>query len=598
MINVFLKTRSGGIAVGAACLLQRLALVLTLLFLTAALCFGAGPSVRFEFSGNLSEAQQQNVAGRLSLGKLKEQPAVSEEQFLRLYALVNREAAKALEPFGFYSPAITAGKAQENGVWVVRLHIQTGPPVVIRSVFIDVAGEGEKDPALTKAVKAFSLRQGEVLDHQRYEEAKDALIASALDSGYLKAVFRGSRVAVRRKDSSADIKLHVITGPQYVYGPVTFKADFIDHDLLRKIAPSQEGDPFTPKSLNRFRQSLYNAGYFSTVELLYSLPKSAGAKVPVTVVLTPNLAHKYGMGLGYGTDTGIRGTLEYSNRHINRWGHQLDLQWQPAERKDNFSGAYTIPIGDPKKDRLSILGNYQTENFNGTETEGWNSTLSHDHFSDWGEYSTYVEFLDERFTIGDDTGRATLIIPGVKGSLYWADDRIVTKRGLRLAASLLGSEESVLGDTSFLQAALRAKGIWSFGEQWRLIGRADWGITVVDDITSLPPSLRYYAGGDQSVRGYGYRKIGPADADGHIIGGKNLVTYSLELERTLFDEWSGAVFYDCGGVSDSFTSVSMQSGAGIGVRWNAPFGQVRLDLAKAIDEAESWRIHFTIGADL
>ena len=575
----------------------RLSVPWALVFISA-LSWGADPAVRVEITGNLDESQQQNVLGHLSLAKTQNQQSLSEEQFQRLFALIKRETAKALEPYGFYSPEVTANAVRENGSRVVQLYIQSGQPVVIRHVRIDVAGAGEKDPVIAAAVAKFPVRQGEVFDHRRYEEAKDALIASALDRGYLKAVFRGNRVEVRRKERNADIHLHIITGPQYVYGPITFEADFIDHDLLRKIAPFNEGDPFTPKSLNRFRQSLYNAGYFSSVELQYATQKAVDAKVPVTAVLTPNLAHKYGVGLGYGTDTGIRGTLEYTNRHINRWGHQLDLQWQPAEHKDSFSGVYTIPIGDPKRDRLSILGNYQTENFNSTETEGWTSIVSHDHFRDWGEYSTYVEFLDERFTTGEDTGHATLIIPAVKGSLYWADDRIVTKRGLRLTASLLGSEESALGDTSFLQAAVRAKGIWSFWEQWRLIGRADWGTIVVDDIIELPPSLRYYAGGDQSVRGYGYRKIGPTDAEGHIIGGKNLLVYSLEIERTLFDEWSGAVFYDCGGVSDSFSQVSMKSGAGVGVRWNAPFGQVRLDLAKAIDEAESWRIHFTIGADL
>ena len=121
----------------------------------------------------------------------------------------------------------------------------------------------------------------------------------------------------------------------------------------------------------------------------------------------------------------------------------------------------------------------------------------------------------------------------------------------------------------------------------------------MDDIFELPPTLRYYAGGDQSVRGYGYRTIGPLDADGNVVGGKNLLVYSLELERALFDEWSAAVFYDCGGASDGWTDITMKSGAGVGVRWKAPFGQVRLDLAKALDDGgNSWRIHFTIGADL
>jgi len=297
--------------------------------------------------------------------------------------------------------------------------------------------------------------------------------------------------------------------------------------------------------------------------------------------------------------TGPRGTLEYTNRYINHLGHQLDLQLQPSQRKSNLGGVYTIPIGDPKRERLSLLGKYEIEQFDSTDTESWTAAVSRDHFRDHGEYSTYLQMLDEQFSIGGDNGHAALLIPGVKGSIFWADSRLVTTRGLRISASLSGSEQGLLADTSFLQNSVHVKGIYTLFEQWRLIGRADLGATLTDDIDALPPSLRFFAGGDQSVRGYGYKKIGPADADGNIIGGKNLLTTSLELERTLFDQWSGAVFYDSGTATNSFADLHLQAGAGVGVRWNAPFGQIRLDLAKALeDDGNSWRIHFTMGADL
>ncbi len=574
-------------------------LTVLLLLTCSTLAQCAEPSVVINVTGDLTDIQRQNVLNQLSLAKVQGREKIPEHQFNRLYAKITREATKALEPFGYYSAEITPGRTHKGGVWQVDLAIAVGRPIVIREVQVAIDGAGEQDPGLMDAVKAFSMHPGDVLDHQRYEAAKDALIAAALDHGYMKATFKGNRVEIRRKDYAADMHLVLDSGALYQFGPLTFEADFIDHDLLNKISTVKEGDPFTPKALNHLRQSLYGAGYFNAVDLKYNTQKTDSTKVPVTVVLTPNLAHKYGVGLGYGTDTGMRGTLEYANRHINRWGHQLDLQWQPAERKNNFSGVYTIPIGDPKRDRLTILGSYETEKFDNTETEGWTSTVSHDHFREWGEYSTYLQFLDERYTTGANSGHATLAIPGIRGSLFWADDRINTTRGLRLSASLLGSEQTVLGDASFVQASARAKGIYSFFEQWRLIGRADLATTIVDDIFELPPTLRYYAGGDQSVRGYGYRTIGPLDADGNVVGGKNLLVYSLELERALFDEWSAAVFYDCGGASDGWTDITMKSGAGVGVRWKAPFGQVRLDLAKALDDGgNSWRIHFTIGADL
>ena len=559
----------------------------------------AQPSIAITISGDLSEIQQQNIFNHLSLARLKESDSLAEALFNRLYAKIDKEAATALEPFGYYTPSIIVSKHQKNGDWQIDLTVATGPPVTIQELQISLTGPGEGDDALRKAIQLFPLHRNDILDHQLYEEAKEKLIAVALDSGYLKAGFRKNRVEIIRKAQSASMNLQLDTGPRYTFGPITFSTDFIDHELLRKISPVKVGDPFSPKALIRLRQALFNADYFSTVELDYDIEKTIAAQVPIHVILTPNLTHKYGVGLGYGTDTGPRATLGYTNRLINRFGHQLDLQWQPSERKSNFGGVYTIPIGNPKKDRLTILGKYEIENFAGTNSETWTSTISHDHFREKGEFSTYLRFLDEQYTTGLDSGHAALIIPGVKGSVFWADDRIATTRGLRITTSLIGSGAGALADTSFLQAAVHSKGIYTFFEKWRFIGRADLGTTLTDDIYGLPPSLRYYAGGDQSVRGYGYKTISPTDAAGNVIGGRDLFTYSLELERVLFNEWRGAVFYDSGTVMNSFSNFSLQSGAGIGVRWNAPFGQIRLDLAKALDdENNSWRIHFTMGADL
>jgi translocation and assembly module TamA len=563
----------------------------------------AHPNLELTIDGEINDQQRKNITSYLSLARLPDNEQLSEAMFRRMYRKAPKEAAKALEPFGYYSPNISATQHQlEPGKWRVVLTAHPGTPTQVTEVKINLIGPGTDDSRLTKAAEGFPLRAGDILDHQKYEQGKDRLIASALENGYQKAIFRSSRVEVRKQEHSAAIQLDLETGPRYLIGPLHFQSDSIDHDLLRKITPAREGDSFSPKALTRIRQSLFNAGYFSSVDINYDLGQAEPDtnKVPITIVLVSNLKHKYGIGLGYGTDTGPRGILEYTNRHINRFGHQLDLHWRPAQRKSDFGGTYTIPIGDPKRDRLALTGTYATEEFENTETETFNATVSFDHFRRWGEYSTYLQYLDERYDTGAelDSDQSRFLIPGIRGSVFWADDRLATKKGLRLTASAIGSEEGLLGDTNFVQTTLRAKGIYSFFDDWRIIGRSEIGTTLVDDIYDLPPSLRFYTGGDQSVRGYGYKQISPTDDDGNLLGGKNLLTYSLELERTLYDAWSGAVFYDSGTVTDSFSNCTMHSGAGVGLRWSGVFGQVRLDLAKPLDQEGSWRIHFTLGADL
>ncbi|MGE4560714.1 MAG: autotransporter assembly complex family protein [Desulfobulbus sp.] len=563
----------------------------------------AHPDLEVNIEGNLSEAQRTNITNYLSLARIDDNERLSDALFRRLVRKAPGEAGKALEPFGYYAPEISVAEhRQESGRRQVTLTVQPGEPVLIDSIDIILSGPGAEDAELHQAVQRFPLHEGDILDHQRYGQGKDRLVALALENGYQKAGFRLARVEVRKKECRAIIQLDLATGPRYRIGPLDFQADFIDHDLLKKITPVHEGDPFSPKALTRMRQSLYDAGYFTDVDINYDLNQAQDGsnKVPITIVLTPNLAHKYGIGLGYGTDTGPRGTLEYTNRHINRLGHQLDLQWQPSQRLSKFGGVYTIPIGDPKQDRLSFSANYETEDFDNTETETLKAVVSHDHFRRWGEYSTYLQYLRENYDTGAafDSDQASFLIPGIKGSVFWANDRISTDKGLRLSATVIGSKKDVLGDADFVQASLRAKGIYSFLDKWRIIGRSEIGTTLVDDIYDLPPSLRFYAGGDQSVRGYGYKKIAPTDSEGNLLGGKNLLLYSIELERSLFEEWSGAVFYDSGTSTNKFSDCTMHSGAGVGLRWNGVFGQVRLDLAKPLDEEGSWRIHLTLGADL
>lgn len=552
-----------------------------------------------EINGNLTQAQRDNIRAHLSLVRTTERAPLAETSFHRLYARAITETAKALEPFGYYEPQIEVSQEQRGEIWEVRLEVTPGEAVFIDEVDIEVSGSGKEDPSVVTAVRQFPLRAGMQLNHQDYEAARDALVTAAIDSGYLKASYSGSRVEIHRQNRTATMRPRLVTGPRYQFGPLSYQADFINHDLLHTITPIQPGDPLTPANLTRLRRSLFSADYFTSVDLEYDLDAADPAAVPVRVVLTPNLAHRYGIGLGYGTDTGLRSTLEYTNRYINRRGHQLTLQLQPSERKSSFGGVYGIPIGDPLRDRLSLHGNFEMEDYDNIRTQLWKVGTTRDYFRDWGDYSLSLLYLNEYDKIGDESWHSGLLIPGIKGNLYLADNRIVTTRGLRLSASLSGAKEDFVADTSFLQATAGAKGIYSFFEKWRLIGRIDGGATMVDDIGDLPISLRFFAGGDMSVRGYGYKKIGPADEAGNIIGGQYLLTYSLELERSLFGAWSAALFYDSGTATNSLSGVTMHSGAGVGVRWNGPFGQVRLDVAHGFDEGgDAYRIHFTLGADL
>jgi translocation and assembly module TamA len=139
--------------------------------------------------------------------------------------------------------------------------------------------------------------------------------------------------------------------------------------------------------------------------------------------------------------------------------------------------------------------------------------------------------------------------------------------------------------------------LFGIGKNDRLIARAELGAMAVDDFDQLPPDLRFFAGGDRSVRGFDYQAIGEVNESGGVVGGQYLVTSSLEYEHYFEPKWGAAAFVDAG---DAFTNdFNANVAVGIGARWRSPVGTVRLDFAKPVvtDFDDGWRIHLTIGPE-
>jgi translocation and assembly module TamA len=128
--------------------------------------------------------------------------------------------------------------------------------------------------------------------------------------------------------------------------------------------------------------------------------------------------------------------------------------------------------------------------------------------------------------------------------------------------------------------------------------RGHVGTTAKSDFDELPASVRFFAGGDSSVRGYDFDALGPVDASGLVIGGSSLATGSFEFEQPLRDRWSLAFFVDSGNAFES-SRLNAKTGAGLGGRWQSPLGPIRVDLAHPFDDdTDNWRLHISLGPDL
>lgn len=161
-------------------------------------------------------------------------------------------------------------------------------------------------------------------------------------------------------------------------------------------------------------------------------------------------------------------------------------------------------------------------------------------------------------------------------------------------------------------AKLEASYKWIFTplEKHRFVSRLDLGVNIAkdDELALIPPSLRFFAGGDQSIRGYGFQELGPVRdyaADGtnfrQVIGGRYLAVGSIEYQYYFRPTWRVATFIDAGNAYDVSQFKPLVS-TGLGLHWISPVGPIRLDVGIGLNKNETtsrpWRIHLTMGSEL
>ncbi|HEX4963780.1 MAG TPA: autotransporter assembly complex family protein [Thermoanaerobaculia bacterium] len=577
---------------------QTILFVILGLALLSPAAHAAKTKVKVEVEG-VSRKLAQNIHSALSLEQA-DRDDLDEERIRHLHAEAPKEIEEALQPFGYYRPKVRSELRQEKDQWIAHYDVDAGPPVKIASVDLKVLGAGADDPRFQAIAAGFPLRQGEVLYHPDWEKGKKAFEELAAETGYLDATFKESTVKVSLERYQADVILHYDTGPRYRFGEVRFHQEVLNPDLLKGYVKFKQGEPLDVNKVLELQNALSGSAYWGRVEVVTRQDEAQGLEVPIDVNLAPSKPVRLTGGLGYGTDTGprARGVLEL--RRLNSRGHHAEIDVTASAIERGFKSSYFIPGSYPRTDVLSLNAAFDRLDTNSSlsDTGLLGATLTQTRHG-WRE-SYSLNFERERFTVGLDQGTSNLVVPGVSLERVRADDRIDTTNGYRVILSAQGADKSVLSDNTFVQGEIDGKVIRTLGDRNRLIARTSVGYTETNDFRALPPRFRFFAGGDQSVRGFSYQSLGRKDEAGNTIGGEALAVASLEYERRFFTKWGVAVFYDTGNASQSFGSLgTLARGAGFGLRWRSPIGPIRADMAFALSEpGHPIRFHLNIGPDL
>jgi translocation and assembly module TamA len=452
--------------------------------------------------------------------------------------------------------------------------------------------------ALQNFLADFPLKKDERLRHARYESAKKSLLRLAAERGFFDGKLTCNKVEVNTENNSASVCLSYESGDRYRFGDIQYPDTVVAESLLQRLTPFKPGDAYRADKVLELRNNLNNSGYFSEVNARTLNEQRTDGRVPVRIEVKPSNKHRYSAGLGYGTDTGVRTSFGWQNRYVNDRGHRLSANMRLSEVTNRIGADYQMPFWSENIQQVGVNTEFLQEDTDTSESRSYTLGTYYQR-ERWGwEETGSVKLLQEDFDIADESESALLLIPGITLARTWADDSIYTRQGGRFSASLSGASESLLSDISFAQVVLRGKYIQGLTENSRLITRAKIGATEVSDFDQLPSSLRFFAGGDNSIRGFDYQSLGPENDKDEVVGGRYLAVASIEYEYMFLGNWGGAVFTDFGNAFNDWSD-PFEYSVGFGVRWRSPVGLIRVDIAQGIsDDDKPIGLHIVIGPDL
>jgi len=550
-------------------------------------------AVSYEVKGTNNEKAIANL--NVYLSGLSAPDNVDNETYLNEVVITAKESLIAL---GFYQSQITSSVSGEENKQTVTLDVDLGTRTTITEVDLKLTGEALNDRNFQQLLLDFPLKEGQYLDHGEYESAKSRFKSLAQRYGYFDAAYTKSSVEVTQKDNTAVIHLWFESGIRYQFGELIFDLDTPAEKYIRSLLNFQVNDPFDTNVLNAYNQELNQTGYFKSISLLPNMDKKQDRSIPLHVITYMNPEDSFTAGLGFSTDEGVRGTFGWKHPWVNQYGHSIEASLTASDPKQEASIVYKMPIDDPLYNYYSIQSGYKMLDQNDTDTKQYVVSFNR-HWrldNDWLR-TIYLRYDNESGLQGQQEFSTALVLPGISFSRTRSRGGINIDWGDKQMVFFEFAEDSLLSTDDVVKVYGQTKLIRTYaGHQF--VASAEVGAILSESIYDVPSSMRFFTGGDQSIRGYDYEEIAPEDSDGYLVGGSYLATASLEYRFPLTDSWKFAVFSDIGTATDDF-SEELSKSVGAGVVWASPVGPIRFYVAAPLtDTDDSYKIHFMIGPEL
>lgn len=578
-------------------------------------------TVHYDVRIDAPRALRELLNDNLDLMRWRDNAKVDLEQLRRLVRLAPDQVKTLIATEGYYSPKVTASLDTSGKTPVAHVNVDPGQPVNVSDIDIELRGFAPFDkgsaPFDAAALRnRWTLPVGSRFRTADWEAAKRGLLRQVTQLRFPRAQLVESSATVDPDKHQARLKVVIDSGPDVHFGELKIQGlQRYPASIITNLNQIKPGDQYSEAALQALQGRLQDSGYFSTVEVSADMspvlsqqvsqlnqgtaPSQTGAPsqppgpttLPVLVRVTENKRRNVSVGAGYSTNTGARAQASYDDLSV--FGKRMKNSLIYEQRQQTARTDFYWPVTSNGY-RNSVGAGYQRLDAEGLVTR----TTSIDATRAWGspllERSLTLQALTEQVTIDDlPTTRAKAVPLTFSITKRHLDSLVQPTTGYIANAQLGAAVLPILTDQRFIRAYTRFLDYHPLGEKGTLILRGEFGAVISRDKTGVPQTFLFRAGGDQSVRGYGYQELG-IPVGTAITGGRYLLTGSTEYDYWFKPPWGAAVFYDFGNAADNFSDLKPKVGYGVGARWRSPVGPINVDIAygKAVHKV---RLHFSLG---
>jgi translocation and assembly module TamA len=570
------------------------------------LCAGSPALAAYRVELDAPAPLKSLLSDFLDLMRYRERDDINADQLEFMVATAPEQVRDLASTEGYFSPETRISLERGADPPLVRITVESGPRTMVSATHIDVTGQArsESPQQARKLIDAWGLKPGQPFRQQDWSAAKDGGLRMLQQQRYAAAKLDSSRAEIHAEREQADLFASYASGPAFTIGALRVAGTSrYPERIIGNVSPLKPGEDYDAGRLLELQRAILRTPYFSNAVVDIDKDPAHAEGAPVDVHVTEYPAQRVRGGVGYATDTGARVEGRYTHNNVFGRAWVLDSQLRIEQRRQLGSIDLALPPDAGAWTNSAHVSSDRTT-LQGVDLRSRRAGVRRARSGEKDDYGYTLEYYRDRLDqidgstlptdIVTEPGSHQALVAGYARTHRAVDDPLFPRRGYVASMEAGAAFEGFLTDQTFFRFYGKGRRYIPVGSLDLLLLRAELGAVVSKPgNAAIPASLLFRAGGTESVRGYSYQSIGN-ESGGTIFPTRYLATGSIEYQHWLNRDWGGAVFYDVGMASDSWSSKQFFHGVGIGVRWRSPVGPLNADIGYGIQN-HNFRPHFSLG---